>query len=649
MNTKNVSGEFNAELLTVSDSSSLEVKTFVDFSASSTPGNVGICMSGGGSRAMTAGMGQLRGLLNLKDASGNSLLSLTKAISTVSGGSWLGVPFVYLNASVASDDDYLGNYVAPDNVTVKALGEIGPTNIGHQCNDSFSVLDLAWQAMGLYWKGVKADMLWQTLVAKHILKPYGLFADQKNQPDSLYSYNAASLAAITGSNPTLKDETAHLVADGASQVRRPYLVCNFAMFVDVSGEPLKYLVPVQATPFFTGVVSTPPGADITGDQQAGGGGVTPFAFSSGLQGVSDINVKISQSRQFTLLDSVGTSSAAFAEVLNNFGRKWLYEPETFFEMANSGIYQSLQRTEGERLSEMPDDVRNVLKRIDSGEIGHLISGLKGDVREALKGEELKLDDFMEAFSALKDIVPTYSYWPVVDAKSGSQEETRFADAGNLENTGVNALLTYKDIDNIISFVNSETAMTSADFGIVDKDGNTIPGTLIKIDSQIPFLFGYQPYEDGVGYKLYAGDSSPKDPVNKHNQVFASEQFEVLLKGLWANASGKGSAGASENGANYLQALETIENKWFGVPKGKKINVLWVYLNFINDWYTQLPKTVQDEVFDNNPRAFNGFPNYGTLSTQLTPTEVNVLASMTSWNVIQGAPELFKQMYSNATS
>src|ERR1700727_600233 len=72
-----------------------------------TPGNVGVCLSGGGSRALTAGMGQLRAL-NKITANGQSLLAQAKALSTVSGGSWLGVPFIYLPPGSSSDAAYLG-------------------------------------------------------------------------------------------------------------------------------------------------------------------------------------------------------------------------------------------------------------------------------------------------------------------------------------------------------------------------------------------------------------------------------------------------------------------------------------------------------------------------------------------------------------
>ena len=87
----------------------LSVKQFYTMPPA-TPGNVGVCLSGGGSRALTAGMGQLRALKKLT-ANGQSLLAQAKALSTVSGGSWLGVPFIYLPPGSSSDDAYLGPWI----------------------------------------------------------------------------------------------------------------------------------------------------------------------------------------------------------------------------------------------------------------------------------------------------------------------------------------------------------------------------------------------------------------------------------------------------------------------------------------------------------------------------------------------------------
>lgn len=102
---------FNADLTLTPP---LAVGSFI---TSDTPGNVAVCLSGGGSRAMTSGMGQLLALETL--VAGNaSLLSQTKMISTVSGGSWIGVPFTFLTPGT-TDSAFLGGpYTEPASLTV---------------------------------------------------------------------------------------------------------------------------------------------------------------------------------------------------------------------------------------------------------------------------------------------------------------------------------------------------------------------------------------------------------------------------------------------------------------------------------------------------------------------------------------------------
>src|SRR5215831_774126 len=137
-----------------------------------TPGNVGVCLSGGGSRALTAGMGQLRALSYL------NLLGQVKALSTVSGGSWLGVPFAFLPANAPADSAYLGSYVTdPGSLTVAELGTLPDGNAGVPlASDFFSPEFLALEAY-ILWKimDVPANMLWQTIIGLNILSAYGLY------------------------------------------------------------------------------------------------------------------------------------------------------------------------------------------------------------------------------------------------------------------------------------------------------------------------------------------------------------------------------------------------------------------------------------------------------------------------------------------
>lgn len=62
------------------------------FSPSSHP--IGVCFSGGGPRAMTCGMGQIRGLMQ------TPLYDLIGSISCVSGGSWFGAIFSFADPSI---------------------------------------------------------------------------------------------------------------------------------------------------------------------------------------------------------------------------------------------------------------------------------------------------------------------------------------------------------------------------------------------------------------------------------------------------------------------------------------------------------------------------------------------------------------------
>ncbi len=75
-------------------------------------------------------------------------------------------------------------------------------------------------------------------------------------------------------------------------------------------------------------------------------------------------------------------------------------------------------------------------------------------------------------------------------------------------------------------------MTACALGAFDENGVEIPGTRVKLDAQMPVLFGYQPWKEGEGYRLYAGAASPGAPEFQHNQVFEPAAFAELLRGFW---------------------------------------------------------------------------------------------------------------------
>jgi hypothetical protein len=620
----------------------LTVSRFVD--PGSTPGNVGICLSGGGSRALTGGMGQLRALNTLKTADGRSLLGQARALSTVSGGSWAGVPFEFLTAGT-SDEDYLNGYVAdpgrlvptatPGATVAETLDALPPGNIAMPVSkEDFAPEFLAIQVLLLHQVAeVPIPFLWQTLIGIHVLRPYGLYTPQEHlMPNSLFSYDAATLERdVTGPNPSLAQETAHLFAQGPERCHRPFLICNLSMFLRETGSDFELMAPVQGTPIFTGIVGTPEGTDPNG-VAAGGGGVASFAFNSALDAVDGEQATAAQTRQLALYDIVGTSSAFFAEVLENLFAIWRADVDQLIEK----IDQDLEKILGWIEDVFPKELRAKLPAfLDRA----AMNALRADpLARGLLQREL-----VTWLDEVRVLTPEYGYWPVRDAVAAPAiKPTRFADGGDLENSGVASLLAYDDIDNVISFLNSDAPITLAAKGVIDADGNEIPDTRIAVDQALPLLFGYQPYDPERGYVLYAGAVlGPGTASFQHNQVFPAKDFAAVLRGLWAAIGnegppvpeGSGLGSADLRPAIFKQRLEVLPNPWFGVRGQRSVNVLWCYTNRVRAFYDATSPAVQAILgpFD-QPGSEDSFPHYSTVRTHLSATEINLLANLTAWSV-----------------
>jgi hypothetical protein len=572
---------------------------------------VAVCLSGGGSRAMTAAIGQMQAFEALQ-VNGRSLLSQTKALSSASGGSWFAVPFMYLQ--VLGDGDFLGSYMTPAELTLSNIDELAPKSIGMQITSEFSIPALAVKALLLYHEKVPADMLWQTLIGLHMLAPYGLYAQVQPPPftpHSFFSLDAARVQAIEqqtfpgreDQNPSLAKEAWNVVAAHAGQ-QRPYFVCNTAMTVlAASGATL--LAPVQITPLMTGIVGQPDATDVN-SMLVGGGGVESFAFSSTPQAVAGkpvpTSVLTNQERQWTLVDAVGSSSAFFAARLAGRIAEWRADPVLFaMDLAVHG----------------PPAVR-------------FLAGYGAFQASSLPNTA----DLWADLSSIDSIVPRYRYWPVSTPPVGqSLKRSEFADGGSLENTGIAAMLAYSDVSTIITFLNSSTKMEAK-------------GKTIRIDQMIPPLFGMQPFNEKTGtYEPYPGDPELGADF-QNNCVFnlggpsGKNMFLDLLEGLWI-ASGSN----QYNGpAIYKQTLTTVENQWFGVKGGRTVTVLWVYLEYNSAWHSSIKDPLVRAEVD-VLKAFKTFPHYSTLDTELDAREINLLANLTAWT-IQSNASLFESFFRN---
>ncbi len=294
------------------------------------PPRLGVCISGGGSRSLSAAMGQLRGLHAL------GLMDKVSFLSCVSGGCWASTLYTYLPASV-SDETFLGGVAAPNDLRwdgsetepakdlkfmhLNALGSV-PQRLGWEA--------LLEKALGYHHAGIPEDRMWASAIGDLVLAPFGL----GDSPSRYFSWTKEWLdSVILANNPQLTAEDFVLAREG-----RPYLVTNATMFYppDATEGPFKpdpranpYLI--ESTPLGVGIAATFPAAGSpqpgkAGSRDIGGGWVDSFAFGGAAPSAAPVHGKValvSPAERYKLSDAAGNSSSAFVGTLiDKFGSQY---------------------------------------------------------------------------------------------------------------------------------------------------------------------------------------------------------------------------------------------------------------------------------------------------------------------------------------
>ncbi len=582
-----------------------------------TPGNVGLCFSGGGTRSMLATTGQLRALKAL------GLLEKARMTASVSGGAWAHVPFTFLPPE-RSDDELLGVLV-PDPGALRAgpapgspgdgpadptdIREVRPGSLVHV--PTLPAMQLSHAAAWILWwlqpvhlgKGVPVDRLWTSYVTMTILSTLGYQVSHwtgRVEPEaSFFCWDRAHEAELRARAPDLP-ERVHFAHHPATpeRIRRPFPLVQTAMLVHAGlqgdDESFRFLAPVQVTPFFAGVVSRPDARDDWKErgwftsrmhrEEVGGGAPDAFALGSRLVDRSEDHAGIGTEAVFSLPDVVSATSAVFAERLRT---RLVDRVENFEASAVEEAFMML--------------------------LGHLGG-------PALEGSAWLASKEIER---LYDLAPSFRYWSP-GARPGSDVPTPFADGGSLENIGVASMLAWEDLDSLVVFVNAGSALEKRPGGIV-------------IDDPVPTLFGLR----GEGPEYL-----PFPPIERHgtdelaqrrfNQVFESRRFDELRNGLMAAARDT----PGRTAVFRQRGLRVLPNSWYGVRGHRKVDVLWFYLNRSRTWLEAL---LDPEVRRVAEQAW--FPHWNTWKPEGTPAEANLLAHYTSW-VTLGAAEEIRSLYAS---
>ena len=120
----------------------------------------------------------------------------------------------------------------------------------------------------------------------------------------------------------------------------------------------------------------------------------------------------------------------------------------------------------------------------------------------------------------------------------------------------------------------------------------------------------------------------RSPIYAHNQVFPAASFPALLQGLWG-ASGSDGTSAP---AIFTQRLAVVPNAWFGVSGAREVAVVWCHLGFVESWQALFAGNQPVQAIIAAERTNSNFPNYSTLDTYLSATQINLLAELTAWSV-----------------
>ena len=214
---------------------------------------------------------------------------------------------------------------------------------------------------------------------------------------------------------------------------------------------------------------------------------------------------------------------------------------------------------------------------------------------------------------LGGLTPQLEQCPIEPGATG--ERAAMGDGGVLENYGLLTLLR-RGVDRVVVFINTSTPLDPS-YRAVDA-----APTADDVDCFMPPLFGFPVH--GVGMAL------------QNNQVFAQADWAPVVTAMQQ---------AQEQGRPVVvrSTHEVLENRLWGIAGGRRVEVLWCYLERVKAWEDRLSPSVERVVDRGSRRFFKGelasFPHYktagedGLVDVHLSSLQARMLADF-SCEVVQ---------------
>eukprot|EP00933_Yihiella_yeosuensis_P016146 TRINITY_DN1389_c6_g1_i1.p1 TRINITY_DN1389_c6_g1~~TRINITY_DN1389_c6_g1_i1.p1 ORF type:complete len:655 (+),score=96.41 TRINITY_DN1389_c6_g1_i1:13-1977(+) len=538
-----------------------------------------LCFSGGGGRSLTLSMGYYRALVSL-----GILPSGVDAISSVSGGTWASAQYMFADRT---SEQLVGNPSAPENLTMQELNNTPPdmgatlltdTNeLAERILKVGSVKCLASPQSEACYKKL-LSRLWIDVMGATFLHPYGLDSSK---------YMASSQKAveqIVADNPSL-----HAKQFVTPMPDRP---TTFVMNGGL-GAPEGYRVghngvSLQMSPDFIGSPFYPNCSSIAYRPAVN------FTAYGALFNQSTELLELTVGGG--LISAFAFGSEAPAPALNDKATPGKIEkitvpaPSTPFTLSDAVGISSAAFAKAAAVSVETEyiDPKGLYWSLPHDEDQHQ----RRRRRRRRRRHHHQQQQYQDA-----------------------QEYTMF-DGGDLENLGVLAMLQSK-VRRLAVFVNTATPL-NATMDLCSKDNADLTHAA-TID--LSCLFGY--CTDGASISW----NYMKDQVFKK-----CDYHRLLCKFQTEKQAGRSSVAFTK--------LKTVENKWWGIPGGREVDIIWVYNEKVDNFEQRLPEETKAEIAKGDSGPFANFPWYLTTFenppylTKMYANQVNLLAAQAEFSILE---------------
>ncbi|EFJ46764.1 hypothetical protein VOLCADRAFT_92900 [Volvox carteri f. nagariensis] len=564
---------------------------------------IAVCISGGGFRATTLGLGWLRGLQHL------GLLNRVRYLSVISGASWLGAALSFQHKADVST--FLGPYLPPEECNLTALAKDPTQDMTLVWGRCISHGGASWQVIGSrpagrtlllrtevgdkgksYARAVADAMPLFTFVPEVALSPLEHFQERLRAPLLLLSVDAADNADYVSAFDT----------DDLLQHDHLRTFLRHKDDVEAARQWTRAMAEAFLRPFGLGEVDKStvrvPGTKIAEK-------VTERASKVGRgNNIYDANVKdlpfliIGQALLLPRADArfypfewtalYGGCPVAYNDIHPKLGAGWT---ETL------GLNAQLVRKDtvadsGPSTAAVKAEVRPT----GPASLGEAM-GISSAYLSLVIGEKRP-----HLLNVLKDALGFQSaqYFNMQD---WSTSEVLLSDGGGYDLYGIYPLLR-RQLPNIILFnCNGVPLLDNLKSFCSDKD--------------LPGLFGCL-----------------DDPeANRQRQVFKPEGFQRLFEALRK----KQAVGEAPVHADYY---EVLDNRHLGIKGGWTVRVMWVLNERMAKWEAKLPEATRKKILAPKMQGLlphestlTSFPYVELLSMDYSPELVSLLANHAAWMLV----------------